>query len=185
MRTEGQPKVNLMLRVVGILVYAALKRVNSRFFLPSSVSTWVESMRTRALIWQGACIGEGSRIRSNVFIAYPNNLKLGARVRIGDYSRIYNFSEFIVGNDTEIGPGLHVQTNEHEWFTIEKPIAKQGSRTKEIKVGANSYIGANVTLLSDISVGPSSVVAAGAVVTKSFGGRALYGGVPAKKIRDL
>ena len=78
-----------------------------------------------------------------------------------------------------------MQTNEHEWFTLEKALAKQGSRTKEIKISANSYIGANVTLLSDVSVGPSSIVAAGAVVTKSFGGRALYGGVPAKKIRDL
>jgi maltose O-acetyltransferase len=174
-----------MLKVLGMLVYAFLRRVNSRFFLPRSLSNWIESMRTRALIWQGACIGADSLVRSNVFIAFPKNLKLGARVKIGDYARIYNFSDFVVGNDTEIGPGLHVQTNGHKWSSLEKPIAKQGSCTKAVEVGHSAYLGANVTLLSGVSVGSSLIVAAGAVATKSLADGAVYGGVPAKKIRDL
>lgn len=174
-----------LLKWVGILVYGILAKVNVRFLLPAKVSLLVDTLRTRALVWQGASIGNGSLVRSHVFIAYPKNLKLGVDVRVGDFSRIYNFSQFSVGDHTEIGPGLHVQTNEHEWLSIDEPLAKQGSRTDAIEVGSGAYLGANVTLLSGVIVGSQTVLAAGAIVTKTVEKRAVYGGVPAKKIRDL
>ena len=172
-------------RILGTLFYFVFSKVNTRFLFPLFFSNYIEFVRTLSLALRGASIGKGSLVRSNVFIAYPKNLRLGQRVKIGDYSRIYNFSDFIVGDDTEIGPGLHVQTNEHDWFTLDLPLAKQGSHSSSVEVGSNSYLGANVTLLSGVTIGSSVVVAAGAVVTRDLDCRALYGGVPAKKIRDL
>lgn len=45
------------------------------------------------------------------------------------------------------------------------------------------WIGCNVTLLSGVTVGRGSVIAAGAVVTKSCPPYSLLGGVPAKVIK--
>ena len=185
MRISTAKIIFILLRISASFLYYFLSRINTRFLLPSFLSNFFESARTVALSVQGAYIGKGSFVRSNVFIAYPQNLRIGNRVKIGDFARIYNFSDFVVGDDTEIGPGLHVQTNDHDWSTLDLPLAKQGCHTSTVKVGANSYLGANVTLLSGVSVGSSVVVAAGAIVTKNLASGALYGGVPAKKIKDL
>lgn len=45
------------------------------------------------------------------------------------------------------------------------------------------WIGCNVTLLSGVNIGRGSIVAAGAVVTKSFPPYSIIGGVPAKLIK--
>ena len=45
------------------------------------------------------------------------------------------------------------------------------------------WVGANVTILKGVTIGHGSVVAAGAVVTKSCPPYSIIGGVPAKILR--
>ncbi len=52
-----------------------------------------------------------------------------------------------------------------------------------IRLGA--YIGACATLLEGVAVGKCAIVAAGAVVTKDVHEYSLYGGVPAKEIKQF
>ena len=53
-------------------------------------------------------------------------------------------------------------------------------------VGEKSWLGMNSVLLPGVNLGPHSVVAAGAVVNKSYpDGYVVLAGVPAKVIRSL
>jgi len=54
-----------------------------------------------------------------------------------------------------------------------------------IEIGNNSWIGANAVILPGVKLGNHVVVAAGAVVTKSFSDNFIVGGVPARVIKKL
>lgn len=47
------------------------------------------------------------------------------------------------------------------------------------------WIGANVTVLPGVTIKSGTIVAAGAVVVRDCEGNCIYGGVPAKKIKNL
>ena len=56
---------------------------------------------------------------------------------------------------------------------------------KKIFIGNNFTGNYNLTILPGVTVGNNVVVAAGAVVTKDLPDNGLYGGVPARKIKDI
>ena len=54
-----------------------------------------------------------------------------------------------------------------------------------IEIMDNVFIGANVTIVGNVRIGPNAIVAAGAVVTKDVPPDSVVGGVPAGKICSL
>jgi acetyltransferase-like isoleucine patch superfamily enzyme len=61
----------------------------------------------------------------------------------------------------------------------------QGIDRAGIVIENNVWVGANVTILDGVKIGENTIIAAGSVVTKSFDGYNLIGGVPAKIIKHL
>ena len=54
-----------------------------------------------------------------------------------------------------------------------------------IDIKDNVFVGANTIILSNVEIGPNTVVAAGSYVNKDIPGNGVYGGVPAKFICSL
>ena len=52
-----------------------------------------------------------------------------------------------------------------------------------VRIGKNSWIGNNVSILKGVEIGERSVVAAGSVVNRSFPNDSIIGGVPAKILK--
>lgn len=60
------------------------------------------------------------------------------------------------------------------------------TNAKPIKIGDYSWIGFGARVMAGVELGPRTIVASNAVVTKSFPeGNCVLAGVPAKKIKDL
>ena len=84
--------------------------------------------------------------------------------------------------------GLTVVTGNHAMIvgrlyrTITEDEKPEGY-DEDVVVEEDVWIGCNVTLLSGVNIGRGSIVAAGAVVTKSFPPYSIIGGVPAKLIK--
>lgn len=87
----------------------------------------------------------------------------------------------IVGNNLQVGPGVSLISANHDLLDYDKHISEDA-----IQLGDDCWLGANVIILPGVKLGNHVVVAAGAVVSKSFNeDNILIGGVPAKKIKTL
>ena len=84
--------------------------------------------------------------------------------------------------------GLTVVTGNHAMIKgrLYRTITEDEKPTgldQDVTVEEDVWIGCHVTLLSGVTIGRGSIVAAGAVVTKSFPPYSIIGGVPAKLIK--
>lgn len=112
-------------------------------------------------------------------------IKIGNNVAIGEYSYIGGAGGVSIGSDCIIGQYFSVHPENHNFSEVNTLIRAQGVNRTGIKIGRNCWIGAKVTICDGANIGDNCVVAAGAVVTGSFGSGKLIGGVPAKVIKNI
>ena len=122
------------------------------------------------------------------------NLSVGDGTSIPKGSTIYcTEAPCTIGKKVLFGPHPTIITGDHRIDIPGKYIADVTVEEKFVD-GVNVYdqpvvieddvwVGANVTILKGVTIGHGSVVAAGAVVTKSCPPYSIIGGVPAKVLR--
>ncbi len=87
----------------------------------------------------------------------------------------------VLGDNVWIGPRVSIISMDHNLlnynhYKVEKPVV----------IGRDSLLTTNSIILPGVELGPHTVVAAGAVVTKSFlEGNQVLAGNPARVIRKL
>ncbi len=86
-----------------------------------------------------------------------------------------------IGENVWIGPRVSLISQNHDENDYTKYV-----KASPIIIGKNSLLTANCVILPEVELGEHTIVAAGAVVTKSFKeGNQIIGGVPAKVIKKL
>ena len=94
-----------------------------------------------------------------------------------------------IGRKVIFGPKPTIITGDHRIDIIGKYIIDVTDEDKlpendlPVVIEDDVWCGANVTILKGVTIGHGSVVAAGAVVTKSFPPYSIIGGVPAKLLK--
>lgn len=118
------------------------------------------------------------------------NLSIGDGTSIPKGSTFYcTEAPLTIGKKVIFGPKPTIITGDHRIDIIGKHIIdvtvneKLPENDMPVTIEDGCWIGANVTILKGVTIGSGSVVAAGAVVTKSFPPYSIIGGVPAKLIK--
>jgi len=147
--------------------------------------------------------GKGSKIGHVRMDVLPFNVfSLGAGSTIEDYSTINNgVGDVIIGEHTLIGIGnviigpvsignnvifaqnIVVSGLNHEYRDVTMPIHEQKVTVAPIVVEDECWIAANVVITAGVTIGKHSVIAAGAVVTKSIPPYSVAVGNPARVIK--
>jgi acetyltransferase-like isoleucine patch superfamily enzyme len=135
-------------------------------------------------------IGDGTEIQRLCRIhlgdgaADKPQLTVGARVFIGQCTHISVMQPMHIGDHALIGANCYLLTNQHRFQSREIPIRDQGYETAPLAIGADVWIGANCVVMPGIVIGRGAIIGASSVVNKNVGEYEIWGGLPARKIKD-
>jgi acetyltransferase-like isoleucine patch superfamily enzyme len=124
----------------------------------------INSVRIKLHRWRGVNIG--------------NNVMIGLRVTLD-----HSYPEYIyIEDDVSLAGNnyLLAHSNPYPHFENELP-----SFVAPVVIKKGAWIGIGATILPDVTIGEYSVIATGAVVTKSIPAKKLAAGMPAKAIKSL
>lgn len=122
-------------------------------------------------------------LEPNVRFDYGYNISVGKQFYANFDCTFLDVCPIEFGDNCMLGPGCQILTPTHPLHPVKRNSGLEGG--KPIKVGNNAWFGGNVTILPGVTLGDNVVVAAGAVVTKSFGDNVVLAGNPAKVIKVI
>ncbi len=124
------------------------------------------------------------RVMKGVSFGKGMDIQIGNNVQFGIYSDIASNVHF--GNNILCAGGVEfIGRYDHEFSTPQKTIweGSRGDNGTTI-VEDDVWIGTNAIILSGVRIGKGSIIAAGSVVTTDIPSCEIWGGNPAKKLRD-
>lgn len=129
-------------------------------------------------------IGKGTSIS-------PRSVSIGNNTTLGiDTLILSTRANVYIGDDVMFGPRVTIVTGNHRTDLIGRTMKsvtddeKLPENDEDVIIENDVWIGANATILKGVTVGEGSIVSAGSVVTKSIPAYQIWGGVPAKFIKE-
>jgi acetyltransferase-like isoleucine patch superfamily enzyme len=148
----------------------------------------MERVRCRRL--RNIVLGDYNAFTEGCWLWPENAEHDGVRIKIGNHN-YFNRNVMIdscgyveIGDHNMFGPDVYLTDSNHQFGIGVRP-ASQPMSDGIIKIGNSCWIGAKALILKDVVLGDYCVVAAGAVVTKSFPEGSVIAGVPARLVRSL
>lgn len=127
-------------------------------------------------------IQDGVDFRLGLPFDNGNSIEIGDRTFIGRCCEVNCGSKIIIGNDCLIASHTTIVDAAHK---ILPPHLLTNSQTfsEPIIIEDDVWIGTHCVVTGGVTVGKGSIIAAGAVVTKSIPPYEIWGGVPARFIK--
>lgn len=148
---------------------------------------WDKHMQSTNKIAGSLFVGEHATLEADKFSFYSGckvNVNKNAKLILktgymNSDSTIDCFEKIEIGNNCCISKNVIIRDSNSHY------INREGYRcTAPIRICDNVWIGLGATILSGVTIGEGSVVAAGAVVNKDVPPRSMVAGVPARVIRS-
>jgi len=140
----------------------------------------------------GARIGANVRFRSPLVIhnsraerrRYYENLQVGDDCYLGRELFLDLQDQIVIEDQVTISHRVMILTHTDAGNS---PLKDEVINTEQapVIIRRGAYIGANVTILEGVEIGESSVVGAGAVVTRSVPASSVVAGVPARVLKTV
>lgn len=127
--------------------------------------------------------GKNVFIDYGIYFRFPRKIRIGSEVTVGRQCAFYpsyfnKSSRIVIGDNVRVGPSVAFLASGHDYRFRHLPDTG-GSITIENDV----WIGANATILANVTIGNGAVIAAGSLVKDNVAPFHIVGGVPAKFIK--
>ncbi|MFC8682191.1 acyltransferase [Microbacterium ureisolvens] len=128
--------------------------------------------------------GEGVKISPSATFRNGERITIGSHSHIGENDMIWagnTSGRITLGDYCLLAPNVTITASNYG-VVQGTPIMHQPKQEKDVVLGDDVWLGANVVVLPGVTIGDGAVVAAGAVVTKDLPTQCIAAGVPAKVI---
>lgn len=115
-------------------------------------------------------------------ISSLQNLSLGEHIYIGPEAWFSLRGRCSIGSGTIFGPRCRIHTSNHHYEGAMLPY-DHIYVVKDVTIGENVWVGADVSIMPGVTIGEGAVVAACSCVTKDVPPLAVVGGNPARIIK--
>ncbi|MDH5509006.1 MAG: acyltransferase [Nitrospinota bacterium] len=133
---------------------------------------------------KGITLGENCYIgRASVLSCKEGDIVFGDYVNLSTWCNISSNSSITIGEKTLLGPFTSLFATTHNFDDPEIAVLDQGWTSKGIKIGANCWLGARVSVLDGVTIGDDTVVGTAALVTADLPDRVVAVGSPARVAR--
>ena len=170
---EGGPSFSLSNRIMRTLWSLTWLLLAS--WTPPPLRAW----RRFLLRAFGAKLGRGCDVRGSARVWYPPHLHMEDRSVIAQRVNCYNMAPIHLGADALISQGAHLCAGTHD---ISSPVFQL--TTRPITIGAQAWIAAEAFVGPGVDVGEGAVLGARGVAFRSLEPWGVYGGNPAKLLKQ-
>ena len=132
----------------------------------------------------GASLGDNVYFGRGVTVKNWRNLRLGRNVSIHEHCFLDALGGITVGDDVSIAHGASLVAFDHG-VEAGLPLKYGPLLPGPIVVSSDVWISAGVRVLRDTTIGTRTILAANAVARGDLAGGAIYGGVPARRLKTL
>ena len=120
---------------------------------------------------------------------YKPTISIGDNCIIRDFAHITAINEIIIGNNLLTGTNVLITDNSHGYLSKESvdipPNKRDLVSNGPVHIGNNVWLGNNVIILPNVTIGNGVIVGANSVVTKDIPDNCVAAGVPAKVVKRL
>lgn len=146
---------------------------------------WIARKSILRIVGGGSIsIGENCEIHPfSMILTYGGDIKIGNNFSLNPFSIVYGHGGVQIGDDVRIAAHTVIIPANHNVSIDGQPLHASGVSAKGIVISDHVWIGTGARILDGVHIGNNTVVAAGAVVTKSVPDYSTVAGVPARVIR--
>ena len=157
--------VKITLRLIGILLSFIYRIV---YPIKSSYNPLKVTINGLLIINKGKFICKGKfQTRSGCLInIHAGQIILGKNTAISRNCSLNCHQKIEIGDDTIVGEGTKFYDHDHKILGGHTQRIKY--ETAPIKIGKNTWIGADCLILRGVEIGDNSIIAAGSIITKSI-----------------
>lgn len=139
--------------------------------------------RVRLLRAAGVRVDRHLEVLSGLRVTGEGGLTIGDGCFVNHDCLVDAAADVTLGRGVALGNRVALITSDHD---LSDPRNRAGARVlRPIAIGDGAWIGAGAIVLGGVTIGPGAVVAAGAVVRTDIPAHTLWGGVPARQLREL
>jgi maltose O-acetyltransferase len=112
-------------------------------------------------------------------------------IKIGDNcllngTIVHSRDTVIIGDNCMFGPGVVILDNDSHNTSIDPAARRTGRITvSPVIIGNNVWVGMHSILMKGVHIGDNSIIASGSVITKDVPSNQLFGGNPARFLKNL
>ena len=132
-------------------------------------------------------LGDHCKVRDFVFVWGGQGVRIGQYCDIQPHVVVWGGGKLEIGDRVSVGPGSVLLTavySHAEGMRMVDGLGEGATKALygQLSIESDVYIGANCTLMPDITIGEGAILGAGSFVNKNCDPWGIYVGSPAKKM---